>query len=202
MTSREARHRGRGGARLDVDAEEDSGWNTTRGRRRLTGGPALSAGGEEEGCGWTFGWPAKMGRCGNVGPLREGRRGARVGRRRGKATGAGGNEPALASARAEESQMASWADRETRPHERTERGRWRPLAAGLRGRGGEVAGPETGGPRGEGSEEERVGQGRPVLGCGGHGPKDRGGVFPNFLFYFPFSFSNQIQLEFRVYFST
>ena len=153
-----------------------------------------------------------MGRCGNVGPLREGRRGARVGRRRGKATGAGENEPALASARAEENQMASWADRETRPHERTERGRWRPLAAGLRGRG-EVTGLETGGPRGEGSEEERTGQGGLAVGLckmreQAFRPRkeERGremkNTFPNFLFYFPFSFSNQIQLEFQIYFSS
>ena len=99
------------------------------------------------------------------------------------------------------------------PCERTERGRWRPLAAGLRGRGGEVAGLETGGPRGEGSEEERTGQGGPAVGLSkmreqAFRPRkeERGremkNIFPNFLFYFPFSFSNQIQLEFRVYFST
>ena len=73
------------------------------------------------------------------------------------------------------------------PRERTERGRWRPLAAGLRGRGGEVAGPETGGPRGEGSEEERVGQGGSVLG-GCSGQKGFS------IFKFSFLFQNQFQI--------
>ena len=62
--------------------------------------------------------------------------------------------------------------------------------------------PRSSGPaemRKEG-EEEKMGHGRKGRPTAGIGPNRRGegrvmkNIFPNFLFYFPFSFSNRIQI--------